>query len=129
MRVGLNSTFGLGGLLDISSSAGLSKHNEDFGQTLGVWGVKSGPYLVLPVIGPTTVRDAIATPLDYYGDLWSFYKPVYIRNTGSVVRLVDLRAGILDAGSLIEDAALDKYVFIRDAYLQRRANEIHPDDD
>ena len=129
MRVGLNSTFGFGGLLDISSSAGLSKHNEDFGQTLGVWGVKSGPYLVLPVIGPTTVRDAIATPLDYYGDLWSYYKPVYIRNTGSVVRLVDLRAGVLDAGSLIEDAALDKYVFIRDAYLQRRANEIHPDDD
>jgi len=129
MRVGVNTTFGLGGLLDIGSPAGLSKHKEDFGQTLGVWGVRSGPYLVLPVLGPTTVRDAVATPLDYYGDLWSYYKPVYIRNTGSVVRLVDLRAGVLDAGSLIEDAALDKYVFIRDAYLQRRANEIHPDDD
>ena len=129
MRVGLNTTFGLGGLLDISSPAGLSKHKEDFGQTLGYWGVRSGPYLVLPVLGPTTVRDALAEPIDFYGDAWSYYKPVYIRNTGSVVRLVDLRAGVLDAGSLIEDAALDKYVFIRDAYLQRRANEIHPDDE
>jgi len=128
MRVGLNTTFGLGGLIDIGSPAGLSKHKEDFGQTLGVWGVKSGPYLVLPVLGPSTVRDAIATPLDYYGDPWAYYRPVYIRNTGTVVRLVDKRASILDAGSLIEDAALDQYVFIRDAYLQRRENQIHPDD-
>ncbi|MFZ6862955.1 MlaA family lipoprotein [Undibacterium sp. Ji67W] len=128
VRVGLNTTFGLGGLLDIGSPAGLTKHKEDFGQTLGVWGVKSGPYLVLPVLGPSTVRDAIATPLDYYGDAWSYYRPVYIRNTGSAVRLVDKRASILDAGSLIEDAALDQYVFIRDAYLQRRENQVHPDD-
>ena len=129
MRVALNSTFGLAGLLDIGSPAGLNKHKEDFGQTLGVWGVRSGPYLVLPVIGPTTVRDAVATPLDYYGDAWSYYKPVYIRNTGSVVRVVDKRAAVLDAGSLIEEAALDRYVFIRDAYLQRRASQINPDQD
>ncbi|WP_416200221.1 VacJ family lipoprotein [Undibacterium sp. CCC3.4] len=129
MRVALNSTFGLAGLLDIGSPAGLSKHKEDFGQTLGVWGVRSGPYLVLPVLGPTTVRDAVATPLDYYGDAWSYYKPVYIRNTGSLVRLVDKRASVLDAGSLIEEAALDRYVFIRDAYLQRRASQINPNQD
>ncbi|MFZ6687460.1 MlaA family lipoprotein [Undibacterium sp. SXout11W] len=128
VRVGLNTTFGLGGLLDIGSPAGLTKHKEDFGQTLGVWGVKSGPYLVLPLLGPSTVRDAIATPLDYYGDAWSYYRPVNIRNTGTAIRLVDKRASILDAGSLIEDAALDQYVFIRDAYLQRRENQIHPDD-
>ena len=129
MRVVVNTTFGLGGLIDIGSPAGLVKHKEDFGQTLGVWGMGSGPYLVLPVLGPSTLRDAVVTPVDYYADLWSTVHPISTRNVGTVVRLVDKRASILDAGSLIEEAALDKYVFIRDAYLQRRASEINPDKD
>jgi len=129
MRVVVNTTFGLGGLIDIGSPAGLMKHKEDFGQTLGVWGVGSGPYLVLPVLGPSTLRDAAVTPVDYYADLWSTIHPVSTRNIGTAVRLVDKRASILDAGSLIEEASLDKYVFIRDAYLQRRASEINPDKD
>lgn len=129
MRVALNSTFGLGGLIDIASAGGIPKHREDFGQTLGAWGMRSGPYVVLPLLGASTVRDAIATPLDFKADLWSYYTPVSTRNVGSVIRLVDKRASFLDASSLIEEAALDKYVFIRDAYLQRRAAQVNPDED
>lgn len=129
MRVAVNTTFGLGGLIDIASAGGMPKHREDFGQTLGTWGVKSGPYVVLPLLGASTLRDTIATPLDFKGDLWSYQTPVSTRNLGSVVRIVDKRAGLLDAGKLIEEAALDKYVFIRDAYLQRRAGEVNPDED
>ena len=129
MRFALNTTFGLGGFLDIGSPAGLTKHKEDFGQTLGRWGVPSGPYLVLPVFGSSTLRDTVALPVDMKADLWSYKEPLYIRNTGTVIRLVDKRASVLDAGSLIEEAALDKYVFIRDAYLQRRAGQINPEQD
>ncbi|MBI3283718.1 MAG: VacJ family lipoprotein [Burkholderiales bacterium] len=129
MRVAVNTTFGLGGLLDIGSAAGMPKHKEDFGQTLGTWGVKSGPYVVLPFLGPSTLRDTLATPVDFKGDLWSYQTPVSSRNVGTALRLVDKRAALLNAGTLIEEAALDKYVFIRDAYLQRRAGEIHPDED
>lgn len=129
MRFAVNTTIGLGGLIDIGSAAGMPKHNEDFGQTLGRWGVKSGPYLVLPVFGPSTVRDAFAMPVDMRGDLWYYKRPMYIKNIGSVVRLVDKRASVLDAGSLLEEAALDKYVFFRDAYLQRRAGQVSPDAD
>ncbi|MES2037050.1 MAG: VacJ family lipoprotein [Pseudomonadota bacterium] len=129
MRFAVNTTIGIGGLIDIGSAAGMPKHNEDFGQTLGRWGVKSGPYLVLPVFGPSTVRDAIAMPVDMRGDLWYYKRPMYIKNIGSVVRLVDKRASVLDAGSLLEEAALDKYVFFRDAYLQRRAGQVSPDAD
>ncbi|HVK95813.1 MAG TPA: VacJ family lipoprotein [Noviherbaspirillum sp.] len=128
MRVTVNTTMGLGGVLDIGSEAGLPKHNEDFGQTLGKWGVKSGPYVVLPVLGASTVRDTFAKPLDFYGDLWSYYDPVHWRNAGSVVRLVDLRASVLDASNLIEDAALDRYAFVRDAYMQRRQSKVYDGD-
>lgn len=125
MRVAVNTTFGLGGLLDVSSAAGLQKKNKDFGQTLGVWGVGSGPYLVLPLFGPSNIRDAAALPVDFYGDIWSYKYPVRWRNTGEVVRLVDKRANLLDASTLVEDAALDKYEFVRDAYTQRRQSQIN----
>ena len=124
MRVALNSTFGLGGLLDIGSEAGMVKHREDFGQTLGKWGVVSGPYVVLPVFGPSTLRDTIAFPIDFTGDPWAYKDPVNVRNIGTALRLVDRRAAVLDASNLIEEAALDKYSFIRDAFLQRRASQI-----
>jgi phospholipid-binding lipoprotein MlaA len=124
MRFAINSTFGLGGLIDVGSDAGLPKHRQDFGATLGVWGVHSGPYVVLPLLGPSTVRDTAALPLDWKGDLWRYVDPVNVRNIGIGVRVVDMRAGVLDASNLIEDAALDRYEFIRDAYLQRRASKI-----
>jgi phospholipid-binding lipoprotein MlaA len=127
MRVALNTTLGLGGLLDISSEAGLQKHWEDFGQTLAIWGVGNGPYVVLPFLGSSTMRDTLALPVDFAGDLWTYATPVRLRNTGSVVRVIDSRAAVLNASNLIEDAALDRYEFIRDAYLQRRANKINED--
>ena len=128
-RFALNSTLGIVGLFDIASEAGLQKHKEDFGQTLGTWGVPSGPYLMLPLLGPSTVRDTVALPVDIKGDIWAYKEPVYIRNSGTVLRVVDQRANLLDASSLLEDAALDRYEFIRDGYLQRRESQIHPDGD
>ena len=124
MRFAVNTTFGLGGLLDIGSEAGLQKHRQDFGATLGVWGVQSGPYVVLPLLGSSTVRDSAALPVDFAGDPWTYVNPDPTRYIGAAVRVIDMRAGVLDASNLIEDAALDRYEFIRDAYLQRRAGKI-----
>jgi phospholipid-binding lipoprotein MlaA len=123
-RFTLNSTLGLGGLLDIGSEAGLQKHNEDFGQTLGAWGVPSGPYLMLPLLGPSTVRDTAGIPLDIYADPWAYKEPVRWRNVGTALRAVDQRAAVLDASNLMEEAALDRYEFIRDGFLQRRQSKI-----
>lgn len=128
-RFALNSTLGIAGLFDIASEAGLQKHKEDFGQTLGVWGVESGPYLVLPLLGPSTVRDTFALPVDISGDIWRYKEPTNVRNMGTALRVVDTRAGLLDASTLLEDAALDRYQFLRDGYLQRRESQIHPDGD
>jgi phospholipid-binding lipoprotein MlaA len=128
-RFALNSTLGIVGLFDIASEAGLQKHKEDFGQTLGVWGLSSGPYLVLPILGPSTVRDTVALPVDISGDIWRYKDPTNVRNIGTALRVVDTRAGLLDASSLLEDAALDRYEFLRDGYLQRRESQVHPDGD
>jgi len=124
MRFAVNSTLGLGGVLDIATPAGMRKHNEDLGQTLGYWGVPSGPYLMLPLLGPSTVRDTAALPGDSWGDGWMHLYPVNDRNTGIVLRAVDQRASVLDASNLLEDAALDRYEFIRDGYLQRRNSKV-----
>lgn len=124
-RVALNSTFGLLGLIDFASQAGLPKHNEDFGQTLGYWGVPSGPYLMLPLFGASTVRDTAALPLDFNGDIWRYKEPIYLRNIGTATRAVDQRANLLDASSLLEDAALDRYEFVRDGFLQRRESKVY----
>lgn len=124
LRVAVNSTLGFGGLLDIGSEAGLQKHKVDFGQTLGVWGVKSGPYVVLPLLGPSTLRDTVALPVDFVGNPVTYAESSRVRIAASLVRAVDLRASVLDASSLIEDAAIDRYEFIRDAYLQRRESKI-----
>lgn len=129
MRVALNSTFGLLGVLDIASEAGLQKHKEDLGQTLGTWGVPSGPYLVLPLLGPSTVRDTAALPVDIAGDPWQYKEPVNVRNIGTVVRVVDQRAALLDASSLLEDAALDRYEFVRDGWMQRRNSQVYDGED
>ncbi|MCD6027580.1 MAG: vacJ like lipofamily protein [Solimicrobium sp.] len=124
MRVSVNTTFGLLGVLDIAAEAGIPKHRTDFGQTLGVWGVPNGPYLVVPFLGPSVMRNVAALPVDYRGDGWSYYRPTTDRNMGSALRLLDKRAAYLDDYSLLEDAALDEYLFIRDAYLQRVTGQI-----
>lgn len=124
MRVALNSTFGLLGVLDIASEAGLQKHNEDFGQTMGYWGLESGPYLMLPLLGPSTVRDTVGLPLDMVADPWRYKDPVNVRNIGTVTRIVDQRAVLLDASNLMEEAALDRYEFVRDGFLQRRQSKV-----
>ncbi|UOD33311.1 VacJ family lipoprotein [Massilia violaceinigra] len=123
-RVALNSTFGIGGLFDIASEAGLKKHNEDFGQTLGYWGVPSGPYLMLPLLGPSTVRDTSGLPVDMAANGWSYVDPSRTRNIGTAVRVIDTRANLLDASNLLEGAALDRYEFIRDGFLQRRQSQV-----
>jgi phospholipid-binding lipoprotein MlaA len=123
-RFAVNSTFGLVGVLDIATPAGMHKHNEDLGQTLGYWGVPSGPYLMLPILGPSTVRDAAALPGDFWGDPWTHVNDIPWRNGGILLRAVDQRAAVLDASNLLEDAALDRYEFIRDGYLQRRNSKV-----
>jgi phospholipid-binding lipoprotein MlaA len=124
-RILVNTTLGLVGTMDVATDMGMQKHDQDFGQTLGRWGVKSGPYLVLPLLGSTTMRDAMAMPVDFAIDPWGRMFPVRLRNTGAVIRVVDYRAYNLTASSLIEDAALDKYEFVRDAYMQRRQSKIY----
>lgn len=123
-RFAFNSTFGIAGVLDIASEAGLRKHNEDLGQTLGYWGVPSGPYLMLPLLGPSTVRDAAVLPADMWGDPWTHVDPTRTRYAGVATRAVDQRATILDASNLMEEAALDRYEFIRDGYMQRRESRV-----
>lgn len=124
MRVGINTVLGFGGLLDIASETGLERHREDFGQTLGRWGMPSGPYLVLPVFGPSTVRDAGALLVDRRGDAVRQVDPVHTRNGLYGLRVLDTRATLLRAGSVLDQVALDRYTFVRDAYLQRRQAEI-----
>jgi phospholipid-binding lipoprotein MlaA len=125
MRVNVNTFFGLGGLLDVASEAGLERHREDFGQTLGRYGVATGPYLVLPILGPSTVRDTAALPVDYMGGLISNIDEIPIRNTLYAMRLVDARAQLLPADRLLRDAALDRYSLTRDVYLQMRRNDVY----
>lgn len=120
MRVSVNTLIGLGGVLDWATPMGIERHSEDFGKTLGHWGVSTGPYLVLPVLGPSTLRDAAARVVDAKGDLVLQVNDVPVRNSLYVLRAVDLRANLLRAGEVLDQAALDKYSFTRDAYLQRR---------
>lgn len=119
-RVTVNSLWGLGGIFDVASDMNIPKHTEDFGQTLGYWGVLSGPYLVLPVLGPSTLRDAGGLLVDFQADLVTLSTNVPVRNTLTAVRAVNLRANFIDAGNVLDEAALDKYTFAREIYLQRR---------
>ena len=128
VRVSMNSTFGIFGLIDIASQAGIPKHNEDFGQTLGWYGIQPGPYVMLPLLGPSTVRDTVALPLDMTGDPWRYKDPVSVRNIGTVTRVIDKRAALLDATNLMEAAALDRYEFIRDGFLQARESKVFDGD-
>jgi len=124
-RFAFNSTIGLLGIHDVASEMGLEKHNEDFGQTFGRWGAGPGPYLVLPVLSSSTVRDTIGLGLDWTFDPLSDVRPINLRNSLVVLRGVNLRADLLEASRILEEAALDKYVFQRDAYLQRRQSLVY----
>jgi len=123
MRVVVNSTFGLGGLLDVASDMQLDRRSEDLGQTFAVWGAPKGPYLVLPFFGPSTVRDTIGLPADIYA--MPSLADVGARNAVTVVQVLSLRSQLLGATDLLSEVALDKYSFVRDAYLQRRRNLIY----
>ena len=124
MRVNVNTIFGLGGLLDVASELGIERYKQDFGLTLGRWGVGTGPYLVLPILGPSTLRDTLALPVDMKGNVVSHVDPVSARNSLYALRAVDVRANLLRAGSVLDSAALDKYSFTRDVFLQVRGSQV-----
>ena len=126
MRVVVNTTFRLGGLIDMATPGGLPKHKEDWGQTFGVWGIPSGPYVVLPFFGPSNVRDTFGTAADLESDyLFRLLPDVALRNSLTGLRVVNARNTYYEAGDLLDGAALDKYSFVRDAYIQRRAYQIN----
>jgi phospholipid-binding lipoprotein MlaA len=124
-RVVINSTIGILGLFDVATEAGLEKHEEDFGQTFGRWGMGDGAYVVIPVFGPRTVRDTAGLILDVAVDPIGDIDHVPTRNSLAALRLIDTRADLLPADKVIEEAALDKYAYVRDGYLQRRRNLVH----
>lgn len=124
-RVLVNSTIGILGLIDVASDFGLEKHEEDFGQTFGRWGAGPGAYVVVPFWGPRDVRDTAGLVLDVYADPVGGMHNVDARNTLLVTRVISDRAALLPAEKVIEEAALDKYSYIRDAYLQRRRSLIY----
>ena len=124
-RVAINSTFGLAGLIDVASMDGIEKHKEDFGQTLATWGYTNSPYFVLPFVGPSTLRDTSGLFVDsFLFDPVMYVDQPVARNVLLSTRIVDLRAQYLPGSDLLDEAALDPYVFMRDAYLQRRENQI-----
>jgi len=126
MRVSINSVLGFGGLLDIGTEIGLERQSEDFGQTLGSWGVPSGPYVMLPVLGPSTVRDTGGLVLDLQATPSSLIDGTTATVVGvTVLQAVSTRAGLLGASRVLDDIALDKYSFLRDAYLARRQNQVY----
>ena len=124
-RVLVNTTVGLLGVLDWASDMGMEKHEEDFGQTFGRWGVGDGAYVMLPILGPRTVRDTAGFVLDFVADPVGNVGHIPTRNTLYAIRFIDVRADLLPADKVIEEAALDKYSYVRDGYLQRRNNLIH----
>ena len=125
MRFVVNSTLGVFGLIDVASVGGLNKHNEDFGQTMGKWGIANGPYLVLPILGPSTLRDAIGL----YGD--GYFSPMYqmsnmrSRNQAYLFRGINRRANFLDQEKVLDEAMIDPYQFMRDAYLLHRKSQVY----
>lgn len=133
MRSVVNTVFGIYGIFDVATEIGLERHPEDFGQTLGAWGVPNGPYLVLPLFGPSTLRDTAGMPVDTSVDYVRNLDHIATRNSALAVRIIDKRAGLLDAGNMLNQAAIDKYSFTRDAYLQYRRNQVFdgnpPDED
>ncbi len=132
-RVMVNTTMGLGGILDVAGEMGMERHPANFGLTLGRWGVGPGPFVVLPLLGSSTLRDTLALPVDRQGNLLNEVQDVPTRDALTILNVIDTRATYLRAGDVVDGAALDKYSFTRDAYLQRRRNQVYdgnpPDED
>ena len=124
-RLFVNSTAGILGVIDVGSKTGLPKHNEDFGQTLGYWGIKQGPYLVLIFFGPSTVRDAFGRIADTSFSVYPYIDSLAVRNSVYLLDLINFRANLLDSEKIFDEAALDRYTFLRDAYLQRRERLVY----
>jgi phospholipid-binding lipoprotein MlaA len=124
MRSVVNTVFGIYGIFDVATPIGLERHPEDFGQTLGVWGVPNGPYVVLPLFGPSTLRDTAGMPVDTSADFVRNLDHIPTRNSAMTLRIVDKRANLLGTTNLLSEAAIDKYSFTRDAYLQYRRNQV-----
>ena len=120
VRFSVNTVFGIGGLFDVASEAGIQRAKQDFGQTLGRWGVPTGPYLVLPFFGPSTVRDTAGMVVDAYGYPANSVDDVRWRNSLYGLRVVNRRADLLKAGDMLDSVALDKYSLMRDVYLRSR---------
>jgi phospholipid-binding lipoprotein MlaA len=123
MRFAMNTTFGIGGLIDFATPAGLPKHHQDFGLTLGRWGVPTGPYLVLPIFGPSTFRDGIGLAVDVRFNPFNYIEPA-ARTPLYIMQFVNTRSNLLGATNILQQAALDKYSFVRDAYLQQRRTRV-----
>lgn len=124
-RLVWNTTVGIAGLFDVATPMELPKHNEDLGQTLGYWGIGNGPYLVLPLLGPSTLRDAVGTAVDMQYDPVVQHDPVPERNSAIALHIIDTRSRLLSAEEVLDEASLDRYVFLRDAYLQRRRGLVY----
>ncbi len=125
MRVMSNTVFGIVGILDPATEFGLTRRSEDFGQTLAVWGVGNGPYVVLPLLGPSSLRDTVALPLDRYASTTSLYFNGVNNYVVTPLQLVQLRSELLDTTKLLDQVSLDKYSFVREAFLARRLDQIH----
>jgi phospholipid-binding lipoprotein MlaA len=123
-RFAFNTVIGIGGLWDVATPAGLEKHNEDFGQTLGWWGVPTGPYFIIPLFGPSTLRDAPARWIDPSFAYNRGIDAIAVRNSLFGLDIVRSRADLLKAEKVLDEAALDKYTFTRDAWMQRRRNQV-----
>ncbi|WP_078121916.1 MlaA family lipoprotein [Thiosocius teredinicola] len=124
-RVAVNSTIGILGLIDVASNMDLPRYNEDFGQTLGVWGLDSGPYVVLPFFGPSSARDGVGVVVDWFTDPVTYVEDDAVRWSLRGLNVVDKRADLLNASRVLDEAALDPYAFVRDAYLQRRQDQVY----
>lgn len=129
MRVGANTLFGVAGLIDIATDMGLERQSEDFGQTLGRWGFGAGAYVVWPVLGPSTVRDTAALPLDLSASPSVLFNDGVSKYSLATLRLINARSNLLGATRVLDDIALDKYNFVRDAYLQRRRSLVYDGDE
>ncbi len=123
-RFHINTMFGVFGIFDVASELNIERHKEDFGQTLGRWGVPAGPYIVLPFLGPSTLRDTLALPIDRKADLVRELPTGSERSFMYGLRAVDARSNLLRVGNVIDEAALDKYSFTREAYLQKRRAQV-----
>lgn len=124
-RFVVNTTVGVGGIFDVASLSGLNKNNEDFGQTLGVWGAEPGAYIVLPFFGPRNVRDSFGLIGDIFTDPVTYVDHDETRWALIGTRVIDTRANLLKAEKVLDEAALDEYTYVRDAYMQRRQSLVY----